>query len=366
MEYPHPYLTISLLNGCNKVCKHCYRTAIPIDHGFKLNEREAMLCLDDASSLNSACLLAGGEPTIWRDNEMDFLSLVKRVANHNSRVAFISNGFVFEDKRYANEFVNSYLQECDLPILMMFTVDFLHENYDSENKRVPFLDNLLEALEKHDKDKCIAVFMISHWTNDERLNIPMDVFEHYAGQRVRIEIDDFMMWGRGTQLDKLSCYVQVGSSDKRTLGPYKQVLMKDMKNSNTIREGEDFENLLNEELLRRLSVCGKPPNFFISWGRKYYYCIPQMGYDWFSISEIGKLNLHTVEEFFARRPVIDEIQSLSIFGVIRKYEDTLGKTLLEEIESMHESIRFAGCSVCLKLSRKGILQKINNILLNER
>ena len=68
MGYPHPYLTISLLNGCNKVCKHCYRTAIPVDHGFKLNEREAMLCLDDASSLNTACLLAGGEPTIWRDS----------------------------------------------------------------------------------------------------------------------------------------------------------------------------------------------------------------------------------------------------------------------------------------------------------
>ena len=85
MHYPHPYLTVSLLDGCNKACKHCYRTAIPAGRGFRLSEGQAVASLDDASSLATACLFAGGEPTIWQDDDMDLLHLLIRAAKQRGR-----------------------------------------------------------------------------------------------------------------------------------------------------------------------------------------------------------------------------------------------------------------------------------------
>ena len=126
MDYPHPYITVSLLDGCNKACKHCYRTAIPSYQTFKLTKTNVLRVLDDASSLKTACVFTGGECTIWKDADMDFLCLLERAVKQNGRVAFLSNGFVFEDENYSNEFVRRYVQECGLPMQMWFTVDFIN------------------------------------------------------------------------------------------------------------------------------------------------------------------------------------------------------------------------------------------------
>ena len=156
----------------------------------------------------------------------------------------------------------------------------------------------------------------------------------------------------------------IGSNDKTTLGPYREILVRKMKASGLIQRGDDFEKLSNRELLNKASVCGKVPNFFISWGTKYYYCIPQMGFDWFAVCELGEMTSSVVESFFRKRPVIKEIQKLSILGVIDKYQELAGRTTMQEIDSMQEGIRFAGCSVCLKLNTGGILQQINQQLLD--
>jgi hypothetical protein len=366
MDYPHQFLTISLLDDCNKACKHCYRTAIPSYQSFKLNKTEVQQVLDDASSLKTACVFTGGECTIWQDNGMDFLSLFQQAVKQNGRAAFLSNGFVFEDKNYTDEYVRRYVQECGLPMQMWFTVDFLHGNYDSENKRILFLENIISARNTHVKNMDLKLFLISHWTNDDNLNIPKQVFEAYEKEGVEYAIDDYMMWGRAAKLDDLSCYLQVGSSDKTNLGPYRKILIEKMISSAKIEDEGDFDMHTNRELLSKLSVCGKSPNNYTSWGNKYYYCIPQMGYDWFAISELGNLRPSAVDFFYGKRPIIREIQELSIFGVLDKYRHTLDDILLRDIESMRESIRFAGCSVCLKLSREGILQEINQKLLDQQ
>jgi sulfatase maturation enzyme AslB (radical SAM superfamily) len=366
MKYPHPHLAINLLDDCNKRCKHCYRTAIPSDHGFKLNKQEALLTLKDASAIGSANFFTGGEPTIWQDSGMDFLSLIKRATQQNGRAAFLSNGFVFEDKKFAYEFVNHYLEECGFPLTMGFTVDYFHENYDSQQQKISFLDNLLSARDKYDRNQCLEFLVVSHWTNDSNLNIPIHVFERYAKKGAKYVVDDYMTWGRGSKQNQLSPYIVIGSVDKTTLGPYAEILMKKMKASGLIQTENDFEKLSNRELLSKSSVCGKIPNFLISWGKKYYYCIPQMGFDWFAISELGEMTLSVAETFFQKRPVIEEMQKLSIFGVLEKYQKLVGKTTMQEIDSMQEGIRFAGCSVCLKLFKEGILQKINQKIVDGR
>ena len=73
MEYPHAYLTVSPLDGCNKACSHCYRTAVPSDHGFRLSRDDAYRSIDDASALGTACIFVGGEPTIWADGDSDYI-----------------------------------------------------------------------------------------------------------------------------------------------------------------------------------------------------------------------------------------------------------------------------------------------------
>lgn len=366
MGYPHPYLVVNLLDACNKVCRHCYRTAIPSSCGFRLREGEALLGLGDASSLGTACLFAGGEPTIWQDEGLDLLSLLIRAAKHNGRVAFISNGYVFEDEEYTQGFVRRYVEECGLPLRMMFSVDFIHENYDAEGKRIPFLDNLLAGRNAYDVEGNIVLSVGSHWTNDVAHNIPLQVFESYAEQGVEYNIDDFMMWGRAAGIEYLACYVEVGARDKTSLGPYGEILARKMMASGRLGDADEFEELPNRELIRRLSVCGHAPNYTISWGRDYFYCIPQMGHDWFAISEIGRLDLDAMRSFFTARPVIKEIQDTSILGVVDAHRSVVGQAVLDEIDSMREGIRFAGCSVCLKLSREGILQEINRGILERQ
>ena len=365
MDYPHQFITASLLYDCNKACKHCYRTAIPSDQEFKLNKTEAMHFLNDASSIDTACVFTGGECTIWKDADMDFLDLLQRAVKQNGRASFLSNGFVFEHQDYSNEWIDRYMQDCGIPLQMWFTVDFFHGNYNFQEKRIPFLDNLLQARNQYASNRTITFAIICHWTKDDNKNVPIEIFETYAKEGVHYNIDDFMTWGRASKLDNLSCFVQVGSSDKSHLGPYKDILTYKMIQSEKIKNENELITLSNRELLRRLSVCGKSPNFFTSWGSRYYYCIPQMGYDWFVVSELGQLNLSAIEQFYANRPVIKDIQKLTIFGVLDKYREYISTSVLEDIESMKESIRFAGCSVCLRLCKHGILQKINQRLIDK-
>lgn len=363
-DYPHRFLAVCLLDDCNKRCRHCYRTAIPSDHEFKLKKESVLLSLEDASSLKTACFFAGGEPTIWKDGDTDLLSLLIQAANRCGYTAFLSNGYVFEDKDYAYKFVQQYTEECDMFLGMVFSVDFIHENYDSRKRRIPFLDNLLAARRSLPEGEKISFTLISHWTNDRERNIPSPVLEEYAKQGVEWEINDFMMWGRAKEIKDLACYLKVDSSDKRSLGPYRHILAEEMIASGKIQDEDEFKELPNRELLKMISVCGHPPNFFISWGNRYYYCVPQMGHDWFSISKIGKLDQASMEVFFIARPILKEIQNTSIFGILDRYRDMIKDTILKQIESMQESIRFAGCSVCLKLSQEGILQNINQKILD--
>jgi hypothetical protein len=255
------------------------------------------------------------------------------------------------------------MEECGLPLRMMFTVDFIHENYEPETERIPFLDNLLAARNCYDGGERITLTSISHWTNDESQNIPLSVFDYYADQGVQCSINDFMVWGRGAELTDLACYIEVGSTEKDGLGPYRSILLRDMIYSGKIGDEDEFEKAPNRELLKQMSVCGRAPNFFISWGNKYFYCIPHMGHDWFSISDVGQLSTEAMASFFADRPIIREIQTRSIFGALDEHTDLVDGDTLEEIGSMRESIRFAGCSVCLKMYRKGILQEINRKIL---
>ncbi len=365
MNYPHPYLTVCLLDDCNKACKHCYRTAIGSERGFKLDGKEVLASVDDAASLETACIFAGGEPTIWQEDNMDFLSLLMKAAKRNGYTAFLSNGQVFEEREYAYEFVRRYMAECAQPLQMMFSVDFIHANYDGIQERITFLDNLIAARAACSAGKRIGLFLLSHWTNDEKQNIPLGVFERYAEQRVGYQIDDFMTWGRGADVANLACYVEVGSRDKASLGPYRQILTRRMIACGKIEDEREFKELPNRDLLARVSVCGRSPNFFVSWGPRYYYCIPHMGHDWFGISQVGQLSLDAMESFYAARPVIREVQDLSIFGVLDKYQALVPEGLLDEICSMRESIRFAGCSVCLRLHSERVLEKINQRILNE-
>ncbi len=168
-----------------------------------------------------------------------------------------------------------------------------------------------------------------------------------------------MTWGRAGDAASLACYVEVGTRDKASLGPYQEILANRMIAAGQIENEEELEELSNRELLTRASVCGRSPNFFISWSPRYYYCIPHMGHDWFGISKIGRLNLDAMESFHAARPIIREIQDLSIFGILDKYRGLVPEGLLDQINAMRESIRFAGCSICLVLHRHEVLEKIN-------
>ena len=364
MSYPHPYITVCLLDGCNKTCKHCYRTAIPTGAGFRLDAATAHGSISDASSLGTACLFAGGEPTIWSADNTNLLDLLIAAGNQHGRVAFISNGYVFENKAYTKTFLSRYAENCRAQLHMIFSVDYIHENYDSSSKSIPFLDNLLALRDTSLLADNLSIRLISHWTTDPTMNIPLSILDEYQQRGITYEVNDFMTWGRGEALAGKACSLSISSSEKTSLGPYKDLLSDSLTASGIVADAVEFESMPNRELLRKLSVCGRAPNFFISWGMHYYYCIPQMGFDWFALSRIGKFSNLTIESFFAQRPVLLEMQRKSILGVVDEYSSHIDRTTLTEIQSIKESTRFAGCSVCRKLFQKGILQTINQVIVD--
>lgn len=362
IDYPHPYLTVSLLDGCNKSCVHCYRTAVPRDHGFKLKRRAAYCSIDDATALGTACLFVGGEPTIWADGGVDYIDLLIAAANRHGCTALLSNGQVFEHQHTSNNFIKNFIEGSDARLLLKFTVDIFHGNYDPRSGNIKFIDNLLEAIKLHDRHRQVSLSFLTHWSRDKNTNMPVAICKSYEALGANTSIEDFMVWGRAEGITHESCYLEVGNSEKQTLGPLKEQLVAKLADGGVVENAADFESLTNRELLRCLHVCGKSPNFTLSWGEKYYYCIPQMGFHWFSISDIGKLDKVSLADFMERRPVIREIQRRSIFGLMEEYTDLINQEVLDSIECIHESIRFAGCSICLELQKHGVLEKINTAL----
>jgi hypothetical protein len=363
MDYLHAYLAVNLTDRCNKACRYCYRTAVPVARGFQLTRQEAMAGVKDASALGAACMFAGGEPTIWRDGGMDRVSLLVEDAKRNGRSAFISNGHVFEETGYARRFLGRYLEESGRPLFMIFSVDFIHGNYDARTETVPFLDDLLLARHALGAEESISLLVWSHCTADPNLNIPRKVFEKYATQKVAWVQTDFMTWGRGADLADLSVYLEVGGKSKASLGPFREALVKRMVAEGKVADAREFEGLDNSEVLKRLSVCGKLPNLLMSWGRTYYYCIPHLGHDWFAVSEIGDLSSDSWRAFHSARPVIGEIQELSVLGLLEKHRALIPAHLIDEIHAMREGTRFAGCSVCLRLHEEGVIEEINRRML---
>ena len=363
MEYPHAYLTVSLLDGCNKACAHCYRTAVPSDHGFKLSRQDAYRSIDDASALGTACIFVGGEPTIWADADGDCMDLLIAAANRHGRAALLSNGHVFGKAQTAESFVKRFSEGSDGRLNMKFTVDSLHGNFDRRAGSIRFIDNLLEAGGRHDRHQRISISFLTHWTRDEHANMPTEMCEAYEALGVQTSIEDFMAWGRAQALAHHACYLKVGDSGKDTLGPFRERLLARLIAGGVVEDSAEFGSLPNRELLRRLHVCGRSPNFTISWGLKYYYCIPQMGFDWFAIADVGALNNESMASFIQKRPVIREIQERSIFGLVDAYSVLIDDDVLAAVVNLQESTRFAGCSVCLKLRESGALERINAALL---
>lgn len=365
MEYTHPYLTVSLLDACNKACAHCYRTAVPIDHQFKLSREYAYRSIRDASALGTACIFVGGEPTTWEDGRSDYLDVLIAAGNEHGRVALLSNGHIYEQRHTAKTFLKRFVGESHAQLQMKFTVDALHDNYDQDKGTIPFMENLLESCEQYDERHQVSLFFLTHWTRNEDMNMPPAVCRAYEQRGVRTSIEDFMPWGRAQAIERDACYLEVGDMSKESLGPFRDQLLARLIANRTVEDETELISLPNRELLARVHVCGRSPNFTISWGTKYYYCIPQMGFDWFAVSEIGALSRRSMAEFFAKRPVIREIQKRSIFGLIDEYADMIDNEVLAATDHIRESIRFAGCSVCLLLREAGALDRINRTLKSE-
>ncbi len=363
MTYPHAYLAVNLTDRCNKACRYCYRTAVPVARGFELTQQEAMASVEDASVLGAACMFAGGEPTIWRDGDMDLVSLLVEDAKRNGRSAFISNGHVFEDPGYARHFLARYLEESGRPLFIIFSVDFIHGNYDAKAETIPFLDSLLAARQALGAEECVSLLVWSHCTADPSLNIPLHVLERYRAGKVACAQTDFMTWGRGAGLADLSVSLEIGGKSKASLGPFREALVKRMAAEGKIADEQEFEGLENSEVLKRLSVCGKLPNLLMSWGTTYYYCIPHLGHEWFAVAEMGALRSDSWGAFLSARPVIGEIQEASILGVLEKHRALIPARLRDQIYAMREGTRFAGCSVCLRLHEEGVLEEINRRML---
>ena len=146
MKYNFPFLTICLLDACNKNCKHCYRTAIPGGHDFKLTFDETKKAIANVNSLGFSCMFAGGEPTIWSDGATSFVDLLNYAGKLHGEVWFISNGRIFEDRMKAKTFFEKL--ETSFKLRIIFSIDGIHENYNREQSILGLIEEYSEIIGK--------------------------------------------------------------------------------------------------------------------------------------------------------------------------------------------------------------------------
>jgi len=78
IDYPKELACIVFLKGCNFRCPFCYSRELVFDEGcLDISEKDFFDFLDKRKGQLDACVICGGEPTIYGDKLIDFIFKIK-------------------------------------------------------------------------------------------------------------------------------------------------------------------------------------------------------------------------------------------------------------------------------------------------
>lgn len=216
-------MLVMLLEECNFSCPHCIRKDEPMYPGYKLSFEQMKLCLSDCHRLQSIQRVhfSGGEPTIWREGNLDLMDLLIAISNAGFEPGITTNGSHFVDYERCHRFFERYFSGSSKTLHIHLSIDTFHRNFDVEKGRAESLDNIIKYKkdmppEKGDLLNVEASAVIS---KDPSSLLPEEMIEHYESLGVGFGFGPLRSWGKATESIRHLC-PNLRSDKPEDLGAY--------------------------------------------------------------------------------------------------------------------------------------------------
>ncbi len=241
-------MMVFLLEECNLSCAHCVREEEPMPAGYRLEREQLTGCLADCASLESIRWVhfSGGEPTLWREGDLDLADLLVEISRAGLEPGFTTNGKAFEDYGICCDLFNRVLPYLERPVHLYLSIDTFHANFDVLTGRSLCLDNVLEcrrAMPSKERGLLninVAVVV----SKDDSSLLPDGMVEHYRSLGVKVKVNPLKPKGLARSLAHLCPDLQ--SDRPEDLGAYYRYRTErlpegeDRAAANIVLIGEDY------------------------------------------------------------------------------------------------------------------------------
>jgi molybdenum cofactor biosynthesis enzyme MoaA len=221
-------MMIFLLEECNFSCNHCVREDEPMPIGYKLSFEQLKLCLSDCRKLETVewVHFSGGEPTLWREGELDLADLLIEISKAGFDPGFTTNGSYFIDYRKCSELFQKYFNSANKRLRLYISIDTFHQNFDFQKGRAESLDNVIKyklALPSEMK-KLLNIIVVSAISKDSKSLLPNEMIEHYQSLGLTFLFIPLRAVGKAKSLSHLCPNLE--SDKQEELGAYYRFYQK--------------------------------------------------------------------------------------------------------------------------------------------
>jgi MoaA/NifB/PqqE/SkfB family radical SAM enzyme len=217
------FMMVFLLEECNFACPHCVREDEPMEVGYKLSFGQLRSCLGDCNTLGSVRRVhfSGGEPTLWREGDLDLVDLLHEIAASGFTPGFISNGSLFCDYGRCYDFFRRYVDSSGVSLRFYLSIDTFHGNFDPGIGRAQSLDNVLRCkgeLPENKGDLIGQPHVVVTVSKDKSSLLPDGMVAYYESKGVCFSFVPLVCAGRARYMKDLC--PDLGSNDPDALGAY--------------------------------------------------------------------------------------------------------------------------------------------------
>jgi uncharacterized Fe-S cluster-containing radical SAM superfamily protein len=340
---------LQVTGACNKNCDACLRPPKLRKHHLRQNDFSRYLA--DLATLSGSRkikyqFVTGGEPTIWRDREMDITDLLAALTDlgYVGTIVMPTNGMVLEDRLAARELLCRLVRRISRPIVVGVSVASYQHNLDASGCAA--LENLL-ALRQELAGKVIPIALVT-------LSVDDDTYDLLSREYPRLykRVTALAPMGGAAEMREACPSLSLGGSDKSTLGSFLPHFKKDVVAKLKLSEDE-FLRTPNAEIVNGLSFynnCGKSPFVDTTW----HYCLPFLHHAPFDLCALGQMESGTIQRTIDRLPFLQAIRRLGVVAAMRELRGSLPEDARQRLDQMFDpsvrvSAAYRGCMVCREL-----------------
>lgn len=175
-----------------------------MEPGYRLAAAELEAALDDVLRLSTVTWvhLTGGEPTLWREGDLDLVDLLRLISDAGRDPSFTTNGSAFLDPARCDDFLRRYFDRAVRRLILYFSIDIYHGNFDPARERAPCLDHALAVRDGLPAERAalLELRVTSTMGRDPDSVLPEEMVRHYRDRGVRIGFAPLRCAGRARAL----------------------------------------------------------------------------------------------------------------------------------------------------------------------